>query len=642
MKKISLFLLIALFLSACGSLQKTEENEPPRVISSSGLLPDTRYRAEDWAQYSLGLEVKRQALAKRKNPQRKEQLRKAVTHFMAAEKSGKGLEYVYNQISECYYYLYDFTRSIEYAEQAIEANREFRPSYNRLYRIYMRLRNRKKAAAVLESYLKVNPDALRIRYVLARNYYLRLKNYTRAEEEFKKLIKIASDAQNGAYYIEYGNYYLADMAYRRNMKSRALQYYRKVLEINETNMYAHYRLALLYMSMLHLNEAQSHAGIYLKSFPRNRVMNGVVGRIHYIRQESGALSHLRRARGRNLNGLLARGLLLEIEEKDRLGEKFLRYALKRNPSLFSAYLALAEIEKRKKTEKAGFSEMVTAGVLAFRNGAWSLARRCFFAALRIDGSMVEAVYYMGRTYEEEGNREMALHYYLQVNRKKSGSNLMLHIGYLFGQQKKYDLAFQYFDRVAASEPKNSKAYFYKGLFLMQDSKYPEAEKNFRKAISLDEKRDSYYFYLAVVLEKNKKIDEAIDNLEKALKKNPESARINNFLGYLYADYNRQLERSLHLIRKALSIEPTNGAYLDSLGWVYFRKGKYDLALQKLLEAERRLDETRSADPVVYEHIGDAYYKQSNSEKAVHYWNKSLKLKENERIRKKMKTVKGNR
>ena len=110
----------------------------------------------------------------------------------------------------------------------------------------------------------------------------------------------------------------------------------------------------------------------------------------------------------------------------------------------------------------------------------------------------------------------------------------------------------------------------------------------------------------------------------------------NYLGYLYADKNLNIDDAYILIKKALEIEPDNGAYLDSLGWVFYRKGDYNLALKNLLLAEERLEETSSQDPVVYDHLGDTYIKLNNKDRALFYWEKSLKMEKNKSIEQKIK------
>ena len=62
---------------------------------------------------------------------------------------------------------------------------------------------------------------------------------------------------------------------------------------------------------------------------------------------------------------------------------------------------------------------------------------------------------------------------------------------------------------------------------------------------------------------------------------PEDPRALNFLGYLLADHNLKLDEAETLIRKAIEQEPDNGAYVDSMGWVHFRLGRFDEARKEL-------------------------------------------------------------
>ena len=75
-----------------------------------------------------------------------------------------------------------------------------------------------------------------------------------------------------------------------------------------------------------------------------------------------------------------------------------------------------------------------------------------------------------------------------------------------------------------------------------------------------------------------------------------------------------------MIKKAILHGPDNGAYIDSLGWVYYKKGMYQEALEYL----KRADETFK-DPVIYDHIGDVHYKLNQIDDAIKYWNLSLEL-----------------
>src|SRR5437762_14241155 len=91
---------------------------------------------------------------------------------------------------------------------------------------------------------------------------------------------------------------------------------------------------------------------------------------------------------------------------------------------------------------------------------------------------------------------------------------------------------------------------------------------------------------------------------------------------MWADHNMHLDEAEETIKRALEIEPNNGSYLDSLGWVEFRKGKFDQALADLLRAAKNIDRE---DPIVFEHIGDTYLKLNRVSEALESWQKALKL-----------------
>nr|MBP7089113.1 hypothetical protein [Candidatus Omnitrophota bacterium] len=90
------------------------------------------------------------------------------------------------------------------------------------------------------------------------------------------------------------------------------------------------------------------------------------------------------------------------------------------------------------------------------------------------------------------------------------------------------------------------------------------------------------------------------------------------LGYTYAEEEINLDLAESMIKKALQKEPDNGAYLDSLGWVYFKKGDLKKAESYLLKAVERMK-----DPDIYEHLGDLYIKLGDSQKGKDYYQEGL-------------------
>lgn len=101
-----------------------------------------------------------------------------------------------------------------------------------------------------------------------------------------------------------------------------------------------------------------------------------------------------------------------------------------------------------------------------------------------------------------------------------------------------------------------------------------------------------------------------------------SAEACNYVGFMWAEHDMHLDEAEEMIKRALDLDAENGAYLDSLGWVYFRKGKFDDALRNLLRAAQNL---KRDDPAVFEHIGDTYAKLNHVPQALDYWQKALAL-----------------
>ena len=91
---------------------------------------------------------------------------------------------------------------------------------------------------------------------------------------------------------------------------------------------------------------------------------------------------------------------------------------------------------------------------------------------------------------------------------------------------------------------------------------------------------------------------------------------------MFADEGIKLEESVVLVKKALELEPENGAFIDSLGWAYFRLGRVDEAL---VELQRAVKYSRRDDATIREHLGDAYFAQGKLQDAVREWERALTL-----------------
>lgn len=113
-------------------------------------------------------------------------------------------------------------------------------------------------------------------------------------------------------------------------------------------------------------------------------------------------------------------------------------------------------------------------------------------------------------------------------------------------------------------------------------------------------------------------------LQEVLASDPENVQAHNDLGYLWADANKNLEQAREMIGKALKSEPENPAYLDSMGWVEFRLGNYEKAVEFLKQAT---GQKRGDDSTIYDHLGDALDKLGQKDEAKAAWEKALELEQ---------------
>jgi len=153
-------------------------------------------------------------------------------------------------------------------------------------------------------------------------------------------------------------------------------------------------------------------------------------------------------------------------------------------------------------------------------------------------------------------------------------------------------------------------------------RYKEAEEVARAAEVLPgQPRDNemVWFLLGAIYERQKFFDRAEAEFKKVLAVNPRNAPVLNYYGYMLGDLGQRLDEAQSLVERALKEEPFNGAYLDSLGWIYFKQNK-------LAEAEatmRKALEREGHDATIHSHLGDIYARTGRTDLAAAEWEKSL-------------------
>ncbi|MDP2357489.1 MAG: tetratricopeptide repeat protein [Beijerinckiaceae bacterium] len=146
----------------------------------------------------------------------------------------------------------------------------------------------------------------------------------------------------------------------------------------------------------------------------------------------------------------------------------------------------------------------------------------------------------------------------------------------------------------------------------------------------------WFYFRGIAFERSKRWPLAEADFKKALELNPDQPQVLNYLAYTWADQGVNLEEAREMLEKATKLASRDGHIIDSLGWVYYRLGRYEDAVREL---ERAIVMT-PAEAVVNEHLGDVYWKLGRKREAVFKWGHALALnpepEEIERINIKLK------
>ena len=153
--------------------------------------------------------------------------------------------------------------------------------------------------------------------------------------------------------------------------------------------------------------------------------------------------------------------------------------------------------------------------------------------------------------------------------------------------------------------------------------YDKAIKAFSEAISLLKmpSEENWYLYYSrgMSYERSNSWEKAEKDFLFALELSPQQPLVLNYLGYTWIDYGINLNQAENFIRKAIKLRPKDGYFIDSLGWAYYRQGKYDLAVLELEKAVTLIPN----DPIINDHLGDALFRAGHYNEAKYQWNRAL-------------------
>jgi Tfp pilus assembly protein PilF len=259
--------------------------------------------------------------------------------------------------------------------------------------------------------------------------------------------------------------------------------------------------------------------------------------------------------------------------------------------------------------------------------------------LRLERDVAATHLNLGTTYLKKNDYNKAIdEFNLAAKLDPVALEPHVRLALLYTLQDKLDLATQEYElalkNASRIQPENIEIYKSLGALYLQQKKFQEAEKIYKLVLDLSKDDIEAHFYLASIYNELKNYALAEKELKRCLELKPDYHEALNFLGFMYVEENKNLVEAGHMIQKALEMDPYNGAYIDSLGWFYFKRGRFKEALSELERASSLLE-----DPVIYDHLGDAYLKMNDAENAKLNWEKSLKLDpKQDKVKKKLEEL----
>lgn len=207
------------------------------------------------------------------------------------------------------------------------------------------------------------------------------------------------------------------------------------------------------------------------------------------------------------------------------------------------------------------------------------------------------------------------------------------LGELMLKSELYDKVIQLSRRASKLYPDQPVFHIHAALAHRSMQRWEKAVASFAKAAEQAEGTQAelvnhrFYFQYGLTLERGGRHDDAAKMFEKSIELTPrdeieDAASSMNYLGYMWLELNRHLDKAGELIRKANELQPDTAAYIDSLGWWHFKKADYPNALKELERALSLIKNIEPDDAEILEHIGQVHLKMNNLPEAYRFFDQA--------------------
>ena len=247
------------------------------------------------------------------------------------------------------------------------------------------------------------------------------------------------------------------------------------------------------------------------------------------------------------------------------------------------------------------------------------------------------------TYRTARNTDKALQYCEQALAETPGSRqLQMLRADIIAEKGRVDEGIKALEKLTKNTDEDLDVFSAMTNIYQRARKFDDAQNVLNTANRRFPGDERIYFLQGALYEKQKKFGEAEQQFRKALEIDKDNAAVQNYLGFILADRGLKLDEAAALTQKAVKADPTNGAYLDSLGWVYFKMNRLEMAEEYLKKAII----FTNTDASIHDHLGDVFFKTKRLDDARREWAKAVELSDDreeiDRVKKKLDGIKNNR
>ena len=505
---------------------------------------------------------------------------------------------IFNRIAQNHILLGRFESALIYLNKSNKISPDNIETHRLMATCFYRLKKDNDAISHLENILKIDPFDEDSRNMLIL-LYRKAQNYLGLAEQYENIMNIYGDDENlvrktSAIYLKNGD----------NESAKIL--FLKYLESDSTNSSMWYSLA-----RLHELDGEIDMAIdgYLKSYKYSISINESVERLHVLYKQKNQWQDIL-------------SLFAPVVSKDSANYSARLAIAEANYYLENKELAKNTLLELKKIKRLQWPVFNLLGRIEFEDKNYSLAKNYYQKLIELDVNSRIGWLFLGFIYSDMDSLEIAAnHYQTALEQLPDDPYILSFYGLTLNRLGKDQEAIDQLEKALELDKDNINALVTLGLTLNKVDRKKEAIKPLKKAISLDPDNINAYTTLGMIYDELKYYTASDSLYEIALAIFPDNDLLLNNYAYSLADRDIRLQFALEMSKRAMEIQPDNGAYLDTIGWIYYRLKQFNIALDYIKQSM----DNREDSPIVIEHLGDVYFELGDHSNAKLYWKKAVEL-----------------